>query len=103
MKNPEGLTHALAHHAQPLEPLVGVLAVGFVTHLHAKGWEPVQRSTGPNSWSWSHPSGYEVHFRAYRPFSEIQVKDSSWNGREITRLRTRVDCLNFVRRLAALP
>jgi hypothetical protein len=92
----ESLSHALAHHASAASPLAGALAIGFVTKLHANGWEPHGR--GPNSQSWRHPSGRQVHFRSYAPFAEIQVKDR-YQGPTTRRLRTRVDVMRLIREL----
>jgi hypothetical protein len=107
VKNPASLSHALAHHAKHLEPLVGALALGILTELQPKGWTLKQHKSGPQSFSLSRDL-VQYHFRPAIPrdaadnvYREIVVKDAWTHGREVARLRTRPDVLRFVRMVAA--
>lgn len=99
IRNPAALSHALAHHAAELEPLVGLLALEYVLNLQPAGWELRQSGVGSQSFAIKNGSR-EYHLRGLKvdgKFRAIRVKDAYHMGREVMVIDTRLDVLKFVR------
>lgn len=105
VRNAASLTHALAHHARGLDPLVKSLALELVTRLQPLGWQLRQSGVGPQSFGLYHPEkGLQYHLRGRRSrlrgkMDMIVVTDRYQNGKTVAKLATRVECLRFVERL----
>jgi hypothetical protein len=93
------LPHALEHHAKGLKPLVSELALGFTTVLRPLGWDVKTVLGGANSWMFFKDSK-EFHFRSYDR-KQILVK-RSYQGQPVETLKSSVDVLRFVRKLAGM-
>jgi hypothetical protein len=98
------LMHALAHHGDGAFGPAGMLAVGYLTELEPRGWKARQSRTGAASWSFRRGSE-QFHFRPGRskprgPIDAVIVKDRYQNGKIVATLRTRLDAIRFVGKLA---
>ena len=100
IRNAGSLTHAMAHHAKDLEPIVGCLALQFLVRLQPLGWRLEQSGTGAQSYA-IRKGPLQYHLRGIKEgrepgYDAILVKDAWHRGKEVAVLRGRVDVIRFV-------
>lgn len=97
-KSNDSLLHALFHHAKELEPVVGILSLGYALELQPLGWEIVHSSIAAQSYS-LRKGNLQYHFRAKgrKGNMSIVVLDRYQKGKIIAEIKTRVDALRFNR------
>lgn len=93
------LIHALEHHAQPLGPIAGKLALGYVDLLKPRGWELYPIRGGAASYVLKNRAGTkEYHFRPNHNLTAVLVKDKYYNGKVVLTLTSEQAAMNFIRK-----